>query len=60
MVGFRKVIIETCWWSWCEFVCEKLYYFMGKQRGVLFEIGVNDGKISPKFSNKLFKNKKEQ
>ncbi len=41
-----------------KFVYEKLYYFMGKQRGVLFEIGVNDGKISPKFSNKLFKNKK--
>ena len=41
-----------------KFVYEKLYYFTGKQRGVLFEIGVNDGKISPKFSNKLFKNKK--
>ena len=41
-----------------RFIYEKLYYFTGKQRGVLFEIEMNEGKISPAFSNKLFINKK--
>lgn len=41
-----------------KFVYEKLYYFTGKQRGTLFEIKIDNGKISPVFSNKLFTNKK--
>ena len=41
-----------------RFVYEKLYYFTGKQRGVLFEISVKDGKISHQFSSKLFDHKK--
>lgn len=41
-----------------KFVYEKLYYFTGKQRGVLFEICIEDGEIISSFSNKLFKNKK--
>lgn len=41
-----------------RFVYEKLYYFTGKQRGILFEISAEDGKISHHFSNKLFENKK--
>ena len=41
-----------------KFVYEKLYYFTGKQRGTLFEIYVENGKIYPTFSNKLFINKK--
>ena len=43
-----------------KFVYEKLYYFTGKQRGVLFEIKNNNGKIMPTFSNKLFNNKKAE
>lgn len=43
-----------------KFVYEKLYYFTGKQRGVLFEIKNNNGKIIPTFSNKLFNNKKAE
>lgn len=41
-----------------RFTYEKLYYFTGKQRGVLYEISVKDGRISYYFSNKLFENKK--
>lgn len=41
-----------------KFSYEKLYYFTGKQRGMLFEIKVENGKILPVFSNKLFANKK--
>lgn len=41
-----------------KFVYEKLYYFTGKQRGTLFEIKFNNGKIISVFSNKLFINKK--
>ncbi len=41
-----------------KFVYEKLYYFTGKQRGTLFEIKFENGKISPAFSNKLFTSKK--
>ena len=41
-----------------KFVYERLYYFTGKQRGVLFEIGIQNGKISPFFSSKIFMNKK--
>lgn len=41
-----------------KFVYEKLYYFTGKQRGTLFEIKMDHGKISPVFSNKLFANRK--
>ncbi len=41
-----------------KFVYEKLYYFTGKQRGILFEISNRDGEICPKFSNKLFSNRK--
>ena len=43
-----------------KFVYEKLYYFTGKQRGALFEIKSDDGKISSVFSGKLFKNKKAE
>lgn len=41
-----------------RFVYEKLYYFTGKQRGVLFEIDYTDESQKVEFSNKLFKNKK--
>lgn len=41
-----------------RFTYEKLYYFTGKQRGVVFEMTFQDGKILYKFSNKLFENKK--
>lgn len=41
-----------------KFVYEKLYYFTGKQRGTLFEIKNENGKIVPMLSNKLFDNKK--
>lgn len=41
-----------------KFCYEKLYYFTGKQRGTLFEIKFDDGRISTTFSNKLFANKK--
>ena len=41
-----------------KFVYEKLYYFTGKQRGTLFEIKFDKGKIATIFSNKLFTNKK--
>lgn len=41
-----------------KFVYEKLYYFTGKQRGVLFEIKMDHGKITSVFSNKLFSNRK--
>lgn len=43
-----------------KFVYEKLYYFTGKQRGTLFEIKMDDGQISPTFSNKLFTNKRTE
>lgn len=43
-----------------KFVYEKLYYFTGKQRGTLFEIKIDKGKIFPTFSNKLFKNKRTE
>lgn len=43
-----------------KFIYEKLYYFTGKQRGTLFEIKIDNGKISPSFSNKLFKNKRTE
>lgn len=43
-----------------KFVYEKLYYFTGKQRGTLFEIKIDNGKISPTFSNKLFNNKRTE
>ena len=37
-----------------KFTYEKLYYFTGKQRGTLFEIQFDDGKITTAFSSKLF------
>ncbi len=43
-----------------KFAYEKLYYFTGKQRGTLFEIKIDDEKILPTFSNKLFKNKRTE
>lgn len=43
-----------------KFVYEKLYYFTGKQRGIIFEIKNDSGKIISTFSNKLFNNKKTQ
>lgn len=43
-----------------KFVYEKLYYFTGKQRGTLFEIKIDNGKILPTFSNKLFTNKRTE
>lgn len=41
-----------------RFLYEKLYYFTGKQRGVLFEIKNSNGKIEMFFSKKLFLTKK--
>lgn len=41
-----------------RFVYEKLYYFTGKQRGVIFEIQQDSENININFSNKLFSNKK--
>ncbi len=41
-----------------RFTYERLYYFTGKQRGIIFEIVLKDGKISYHFSKKLFGNKK--
>lgn len=41
-----------------KFVYEKLYYFTGKQRGTLFEIKMDNEKIYPIFSGKLFMNPK--
>ncbi|MFV0527798.1 MAG: AAA family ATPase [Lachnospiraceae bacterium] len=41
-----------------RFLYEKLYYFMGKQRGKLFEIKNTNEKIEILFSKKLFLNNK--
>ncbi len=41
-----------------RFLYEKLYYFTGKQRGILYEIDNTNEKSKIEFSNKLFKNKK--
>ena len=41
-----------------RFLYEKLYYYTGKQRGVLFEIDYTEQRLKIQFSNKLFKNKK--
>ena len=41
-----------------RFLYEKLYYFTGKQRGVLYEIDYTKENLKIEFSNKLFKNKK--
>ena len=41
-----------------RFLYEKLYYFTGKQRGVLFEIAEDDKGITTNFSSKLFGNRK--
>ena len=41
-----------------RFMYEKLYYFTGKQRGVLYEIDYANSKLNIEFSNRLFKNKK--
>jgi AAA15 family ATPase/GTPase len=41
-----------------RFLYEKLYYFTGKQRGVLFEIKNTNENIEMLFSNKLFLNNK--
>lgn len=41
-----------------RFLYEKLYYYTGKQRGILFEIDYTGSKIDISFSNKLFLNKK--
>lgn len=41
-----------------RFLYEKLYYFTGKQRGVLYDVDYTNGDLKIKFSNKLFKNKK--
>lgn len=41
-----------------RFLYEKLYYFTGKQRGVLYEIDYNGEVPKIEFSNKLFKDKK--
>lgn len=43
-----------------KFVYEKLYYFTGKQRGTLFEIKSDNGKILSVFSNKLFTNRRTE
>lgn len=43
-----------------RFLHEKLYYFTGKQRGVLYEIDYTGDKQNIEFSNKLFKNKKAE
>ena len=40
-----------------RFLYEKLYYFTGKQRGVLYEIDYTKEKSKITFSKKLFKNK---
>ena len=41
-----------------RFLYEKLYYFTGKQRGVLYEIDYTNENPKIDFSNKLFKSKK--
>lgn len=41
-----------------RFLYEKLYYFTGKQRGILYEIDYTNEIPKIEFSNKLFKNKK--
>lgn len=41
-----------------RFLYEKLYYFTGRQRGVLYEIDYTKDNLRIKFSNNLFKNKK--
>lgn len=41
-----------------RFLYEKLYYFTGKQRGILYEIDYTKENSKIEFSNKLFKNKK--
>ena len=41
-----------------KFVYEKLYYYTGKQSGVLFEINSEAGKINVNFSGKLFSDRK--
>ena len=41
-----------------RFIYEKLYYFTGKQRGVLYEIDYTGEIPKIEFSNKLFKDKK--
>lgn len=41
-----------------RFLYEKLYYFTGKQRGVLYEIDYTKENPKIDFSNKLFKSKK--
>lgn len=44
-----------------RFQSEKLYYYTGKQRGEIYSLNYNNGKIEIKFSNKLFlKNKIEE
>lgn len=43
-----------------KFAYEKLYYFTGKQRGTIYEIKIDNEKILPTFSNKLFKNKRTE
>ena len=40
-----------------KIVYEKLYYFTGKQRGILYELEYADEKIKMEFSKKLFRNK---
>ena len=42
------------------FSYEKLYYYTGKQRGVLFEIKNEKDSLNVSFSSKLFKNKKAE
>lgn len=41
-----------------QIVYEKLYYYTGKQKGVLFEISFEDGKIQTSFFGKLFLNRR--
>lgn len=41
-----------------RFLHEKLYYFTGKQRGVIYEISAPNGDLEINFSNKLFNTKK--
>ena len=41
-------------------VREKLYYFTGKQSGVVFDLSYNDNKISHSFCGSFFKNKKAE
>ncbi len=43
-----------------RFLYEKLYYFTGKQRGILFEINYTNGRTKIELSNKLLKNKKAE